>query len=84
MTVLHFTARNSLLTLLNKTVSIATAPSALSSHPFISNPQEDIYLLPGDQDTDHLDSLVSLGVLTSYRYVDASPHPCFLAVRGRS
>lgn len=51
--------------------------------PFASTPEGDVYLLSPDHGTTaDLDDLVRLGVLSSYRYVDATT-PAILAVAGR-
>lgn len=52
--------------------------------PFLSTPEMDVFLLPVDQDDRWLAHCVRHGTLTSYRYVDAKPHPAILAIRSRT
>lgn len=59
-------------------------PLPPGSTPFLSTPALDIFLIPGDRPQDEMDSLVRLGVLSSYRYVDAHPQPAFIGLRARS
>lgn len=75
-----------LSTLPGSFVSAAMHQAALpiGSAPFISTPSLDIFLIPGDRPQDEIDSLVRLGVLSSYRYLDACNEPAFIGLRARS
>lgn len=59
------------------------AASSLVTTPFLSTADIDIFLIPGDRLPDEMDSLVRLGVLSSYRYLDACDQPVFLGLRAR-
>ena len=58
-----------------------------ASRPLLSAREGDLHLVPPVPDTPQdiheqaLQGLVSLGVLTEYRYIDAKPQPAILAVR---
>lgn len=58
-------------------------PAALVAAPFLSTPEFDIFLLPGDQPQSDMDSLVRRGELSSYRYLDACNQSAFLGFRVR-
>lgn len=55
--------------------------------PFSRSEAGDIFLIaplpeiPSERQRDALAHLVSLGVLSAYRYIDANPQPAILAVR---
>lgn len=55
--------------------------------PFAQSDAGDLFLIaplpdiPSERQQDALDHLVSLGVLSAYRYIDAKPQPAILAVR---
>lgn len=55
--------------------------------PFVYTREGDVYLLPPIPDVpqslqeEALQELVTLGLLSEYRYIDAKPQPAILAVR---
>ena len=55
--------------------------------PFAQSQSGDVFLLspfpdvPVSKQHDALAHLVSLGVLSDYRYIDGQPHPAILAIR---
>ena len=58
-----------------------------SSRPHVHTREGDVYLLPPIPGVSQalqeqaLQGLVSLGLLSEYRYIDAKPQPAILAVR---
>lgn len=58
-------------------------PSLDGVTPFLSTDSADLFLLPASHDASHMDALVRLGMLSSYRYVDACPSPAILGIRSR-
>ena len=85
VTVLHSLAdTHHTLPALPLLAAMRHAAMPLNSAPFLSTPGFDVFLIPGDRPRDELDALVRLGVLTSYRYLDACNEPAFLGLRTRS
>ena len=66
------------------TEAVDPLPLPCGVAPFLSTPTAEVFLLPVDHEPSEMDSLVRLGVLTSYRYLDASPQPAILGIRARS
>jgi hypothetical protein len=58
-----------------------------ASSPFVHSTAGDLHLLPpltGCSESQHhaaLTSLVALGVLSEYRYIDSKPQPAILAIK---